>query len=188
VGTALSWVMTAYMIYTVAVILIQLIWTCEEDELELGAKRELKSCHYVGSYCKSKVLTACIERRKASCCFNSPLARILGEQIHPQLGRGWGESDNPDCSGIAVEDFERVDWEQVSLNEWLAILAETGNYPTLEDLDLEELTGTGSEYDLSDERADAAERSETRSDGLDSDAARWEAETELWESTLPALP
>ena len=87
-----------------------------------------------------------------------------------------------------MEDFERVDWEQVNLDEWLAILAETGNYPTLEDLDLEELTGTGSEYDLSDERADAAERSETRSDGLDSVEARWEAETELWESTLPALP
>jgi hypothetical protein len=52
---------------------------CEEDEFELGVKRELKSCHYVGSYCKSKVLTACIERRKAYCCFNSPLARILDE-------------------------------------------------------------------------------------------------------------
>jgi len=55
-------------------------------------------------------------------------------------------------------------------------------------LDLEELTGTGSEYDLSDQREDVAERSDTRSDGLDSDEARWEAETELWESTLPALP
>jgi conjugal transfer mating pair stabilization protein TraN len=87
-----------------------------------------------------------------------------------------------------VEDFERVDWDQVNLDEWLAILAETGNYPTLEDLDLEELTGTGSAYDLSDEREDAAERSDTRSDGLDSDEARWDAETELWESTLPALP
>jgi conjugal transfer mating pair stabilization protein TraN len=86
-----------------------------------------------------------------------------------------------------VEDLERVDWEHVSLDEWLAILAETGYYPTLEDLDLEELTGTGSEYDLSDQREDALERSETRSDGLDSDEARWEAETELWESILPAL-
>jgi len=188
IGTALAWVMMAYMIYTVAVILIQLIWTCEQDEFALGAKRELESCHYVGSYCKSKVLTACIERRKAYCCFNTPLARILNEQIRPQLGRGWGESDVPDCSGIAVEDFSRVDWEQVSLDEWLAILAETGNYPTLEDLDLEELTGTGSEYDISDQREDAAKRSDTRSDGLDSDEARWEAETELWESTLPALP
>jgi len=41
---------------------------------------------------------------------------------------------------------------------------------------------------LSEQRADAAERSDTRSDGLDSDTSRWEAETELWESTLPALP
>jgi hypothetical protein len=137
---------------------------------------------------KHRTLLADIERRKAYCCFNTPLARILNEQIRPQLGRGWGEDDDPDCSGIAVEDFERIDWERVNLDEWLAILAETGNYPPLEDLDLEELTGTGSEYDLSDEREDAAERSDTRSDGLDSDEARWEAETELWESTLPALP
>ena len=35
---------------------------------------------------------------------------------------------------------------------------------------------------------DAAARSQTRSDGLDSDAARREAEMELWGSTLPALP
>ncbi|WP_200254381.1 conjugal transfer mating pair stabilization protein TraN, partial [Thiococcus pfennigii] len=188
VGTTLSWIMTAYMIYTVAVILVQLIWTCEEDEFELGVKRELKSCHYVGSYCKTDVLGACIERRKAYCCFNSPLSRILNEQIRPQLGRRWGKSDDPDCSGIAVEDFARVDWAQVNLDEWLAILVETGHYPTSEDLGLEPLTGTGSEYDLADERADAAERSDSRSDGLDSDAARRAAETELWEATLPALP
>ena len=121
--------MAAYMIYTVAVILIQLIWTCEEEEFELGAKRELKSCHDVGSYCKSKLLSACIERRKAYCCFNTPLARILNEQIRPQLGRGWGEADAPDCTGIAVSDFGRVDWDRVNLDEWLAILAETGLYP-----------------------------------------------------------
>jgi len=60
----------------------------------------------------------------------------------------------------------------VNLDEWLAILAETGNYPTLEDLDLEELTGTGSEYDLADERVDAAERSDTRSDGLETATRR----------------
>jgi len=30
------------------------------------------------------------------------------------LGRGWGESDDPDCSGIAVEDLSRVDWERVN--------------------------------------------------------------------------
>jgi conjugal transfer mating pair stabilization protein TraN len=188
VGTALAWVMAAYMIYCIAVILIQLIWTCEQEEFELGAKRELRSCHDVGSYCKTKVLSACIERRKAYCCFNTPLARILNEQIRPQLGRDWGEADAPDCSGIAVSDFARVDWDRVNLDEWLAILAETGHFPTLDSLNLDALTGTGSEFDISGARPDAAARSQTRSDGLDSDAARREAEMELWESTLPALP
>ena len=81
-----------------------------------------------------------------------------------------------------------MNWALVNLDEWLAILAETGLYPTLEDLGLEALTGSGSEYAVSGERADAAARSQTRSDGLDSDAARREAEMELWGSTLPALP
>jgi hypothetical protein len=48
-GTPLAWIMTAYMIYSIAVLLIQLIWTCEDEELELGVKRELRSCHPVGS-------------------------------------------------------------------------------------------------------------------------------------------
>jgi conjugal transfer mating pair stabilization protein TraN len=188
VGTALSWVMTAYMLYTIAVILIQLIWTCEQEEFELGAKRELRSCHDVGSYCKAKVLTACIERCKAYCCFNTPLARILNEQIRPQLGRGWGEADEPDCSGINVREFGRVDWDRVNLDEWLAILAETGHFPTLDSLNLDALTGTRSALHVSGARPDAAARSQTRSDGLDSDASRQGAETELWDSTLPAMP
>jgi conjugal transfer mating pair stabilization protein TraN len=187
-GTTLSWVMTAYMIYTIAVILIQLIWTCEQAEFELGAKRALRSCHAVGSYCKSKVLALCIERRSSYCCFNTPLARILNEQIRPQLGRGWGEADGPDCTGLAVNDLSRVDWSRVNLDEWLAILAETGHFPSAAGLNQEALTGSGSAYDVGGARPTAAARSTTRAQGLDSDAARRDAEGELWGITLPALP
>jgi conjugal transfer mating pair stabilization protein TraN len=188
VGTALSWVMTANMIYTIAVILIQLIWTCEEEEFELGAKRELRACHDVRSYCKTKVLTACIERRSSYCCFNTPLPRILNVQIRPQLGRGWGEADAPDCPGLAVGELARVDWSRVNLDEWLAILAETGHFPTLDSLNLDALTGTESAYDVAGTRPTAPARSDARSQGLDSDAARGDAEGELWGRTLPALP
>jgi len=187
-GTTLSWVMTAYMIYTIAVILIELIWTCEQAEFELGAKRALRSCHAVGSYCKSKVLTLCIERRSSYCCFNTPLARILNEQIRPQLGRGWGEADGPDCRGLAVGELAQVDWSQVNLDEWLAILAQTGHFPSAASLNQEALTGTGSAYDVADTRPTAAARSTTRSQGLDSDTARRDAASELWGRTLPALP
>ena len=65
IGSILSVVMWAYAIYQIVMILIKLIWTCERDEFELGAKRELKSCTRVGGYCRSKVLGICIEKRDA---------------------------------------------------------------------------------------------------------------------------
>ncbi|MFB1486878.1 MULTISPECIES: conjugal transfer protein TraN [unclassified Thiocapsa] len=188
-GTAMAWAMYAYMIYTVAMILIRIIWTCEQSEFELGAKRELRACHRVGSYCKQEVLTWCVEKRESYCCFNTPLARILNQQIRPQLGRDWGEAQSPECSGIDIRDFARVDWTRVNLDEWLAILYETGHFPTLETLTVEDLTGAGSALTVRSEgRADAATRTVQRSDGLDSEEVRKEAESELWRETLPALP
>jgi conjugal transfer mating pair stabilization protein TraN len=188
-GTAMAWVMSAYMIYTVAMILIRIIWTCEQREFELGAKRELRACHRVGSYCKQEVLTWCVEKRDSYCCFNTPLARIMNQQIRPQLGRDWGEAKHPDCSGIDVRDFARVDWDRVNLDEWLAILYETGHFPTPGTLTVDDLTGAGSALTVRSEgRADAATRTTQRIDGLDSEAVRNDAESELWRETLPALP
>ncbi|WP_295402596.1 conjugal transfer protein TraN [uncultured Thiocystis sp.] len=82
------WVMWAYLIYTIVMILIRLIWTCTEDEFKLGVQRELKVCHRVGSYCKKTFFGACIESRDSFCCFNTPLSRILNEQIRGQTGPG----------------------------------------------------------------------------------------------------
>ena len=178
-GTMMLYVMYAYMIYTIVMILIKIIWTCEKAEFELGAKRELKACHPVGSYCKSKVLGWCIEKRESYCCFNTPLARIMNEQIRPQIGRSWGTAKNPECSGIAVGDFARVDWNRVNLDEWLAILMQTGHFPTLDSLDLAALTGDGSVLNTGG-RLDAATRTLERSDGLDSGQIRQDAEDELW--------
>ena len=76
----------------------------------------------------------------------------------------------------------------MNLDEWLAILAETGHLPALETLNLDALTGAGSAYDVSGTRPNAAARSDARAQGLDSDAARRDAEGELWGRTLPALP
>ncbi|RNF58575.1 hypothetical protein EFK68_04210 [Pseudomonas aeruginosa] len=94
-GAALSVIMWAYMIYQIANILVQIIWECEEEEFTLGAKKETKVCHFVGSYCASKSPFGCVEKREAYCCFNSPLGRIIQEQARPQLGQEWGEAENP---------------------------------------------------------------------------------------------
>jgi conjugal transfer mating pair stabilization protein TraN len=36
-----------------------------------------------------------------------------------------------------VSDFARLDWDQVNLDEWLAILYETGHFPPLATLTIE---------------------------------------------------
>ena len=187
-GTMMVWAMYAYTLYMVAMILIKLIWTCEQEEFELGAKRELKACHNVGGYCKQKLLGWCIEKRDAYCCFNTPLSRILNEQIRPQLGRGWGSAKNPDCRGIDVQDFARVDWNQVHLDEWLAILFATGHFPSAETLDIEGLTGSGSLLSGGAARPDAAGRTLERTTGTDAEQRRIDAEDELWSDALPNLP
>jgi conjugal transfer mating pair stabilization protein TraN len=185
----MAWAMYAYMIYTVAVILVRLIWTCEQAEFELGAKRELRACHRVGGYCKSKVLGVCIEKRDSYCCFNTPLARIINEQVRPQLGRDWGEPDAPNCGGLSVTELARVDWSRVNLDEWLGILYETGHFPTLPTLTLGDLTGAGSELAVETlGRPNAADRTAQRAAGIDSEQVRMDTEDELWGGTLPTLP
>ena len=180
VGTAMSWLMTAYTVYTVAVLLAQILWECEPEEFELGAKRELRSCHALGSYCNSRVAGACIERRQSYCCFHSPLARILQEQIRPQLGLAWGDAEDPVCDGIPVERLSAVDWARVNLDEWLAILAATGHLPTAQGIDVTRLTGPGSALAIEGTRADAVERSRVRAEGLDAGAIREQVQRELW--------
>nr|WP_255573934.1 conjugal transfer protein TraN [Erythrobacter sp. SCSIO 43205] len=48
-------------------------------------------CAYVGTYCSKKVLGVCVTKRKAYCCFESKLSRILQEQGRKQLPKPWDE-------------------------------------------------------------------------------------------------
>jgi hypothetical protein len=58
----------------------------------------------------------------------------------------------------------------------------------LDTLNLANLTGAGSEYNVTGTRADAAERSTLRADGLDQRQIRQDVGQELWGITLPVLP
>lgn len=83
---------------------------CSNSEKELKKRREAGTCKEIGTYCSKKVFGVCIEKKRSFCCFNSQLARILQEScFRPQLGRGWGSPKNPNCGGIALSDFQRVD-------------------------------------------------------------------------------
>lgn len=172
VGAVLGPIMMVYMIYCIANILVHIIWKCEDEEFEFAMKKDLKVCHSLGSYCASKALGSCVEVRKAGCCFNSPMSRILQEQIRPQLGMSWGTAEDPDCSGIPINRMDEIDWSAVNLDEWLAILAVTGNDPQLspELLDMDHLTGAQNSLNdaMPDEqRSNVFDRTQDRFEGYD---------------------
>ena len=103
-GSFITWL---YTIYNILDILVHIIWACEQSELELGAKQQLKVCHYVGAYCASDVIGICIEKQDSYCCYDSPLARIMQEQIRKQgVEGGWGSAKHPKCGGLYTTELE----------------------------------------------------------------------------------
>jgi len=183
-GTAMGAVMTAYTVYSITVILVQILWECEEEEFELGARRELKTCHYVGSYCANKKLGVCIEKRRSFCCFNSPLARIIQEQGRAQMGMDWGKAKSPFCQGFSPYQLSAINWDALDLSEWLGILEITGNWPG-DSLDPALLTGQPSlagdigAHEPAGVRQDVIDRTWDRVEGLDTTGVREEAGGEL---------
>jgi conjugal transfer mating pair stabilization protein TraN len=170
-GTA----MTVYTVYVVAVAVIQMVWACEQEELEMNTKRATDSCTYIGSYCYSEFLGACSEKRKVYCCFNSPLSRIIQEQVRPQFGEDFGTPKEPICGGIPFDQIATINWDEVNLDEWIAILHENGHMPTADSLSMDALTGSGSAFNLNGDRKPADERAMDRVDDIDVDAKRREA-------------
>ncbi|WP_075881772.1 conjugal transfer protein TraN [Vreelandella massiliensis] len=78
---ALSILTTAYTLYSMTMLAIQIIWECTEDDFKLAAQRDMKTCVYVGSYCSTETVGGlCITERESYCCYSSPLARIINEQ------------------------------------------------------------------------------------------------------------
>ena len=145
-ASILSNVMMVYTAYTLAMTALKVMYPCEKDEFELSAKRELKSCHYIGSYCDSE-LGICISKKDAYCCFSSPLSRILQEQIRSTqasavgLTPTFGSAESPECSGIPVLQLVNIDWSRINLDEWIAMLADNHLWPNEHNINIETLTG-----------------------------------------------
>lgn len=175
-GAAASTVMAVYTAYVVAVMVVQMIYKCEPEEFELATKKDTKSCHYAGSYCADEVLGQCLEKRESYCCYNSPLSRIINEQIRPQLARPFGDPKNPDCGGITVSEVGSIDWSKVDLGEWTALLTQFNLMPDPSKMTMDSITGSGSNLNrINGTRVDAGQRANTRLDGIDIDQKRRDA-------------
>ncbi|MGO4158717.1 conjugal transfer protein TraN [Cupriavidus sp. YAF13] len=104
--------------FQVAIQVVTQYMQCKEDDNLLAMRKGQGLCTRVGSYCGSKQLGVCLEKKEGYCCFNSKLSRIINEQGRPQLGKGWGDPANPDCSGFLIDEFTQLDFGTMNLEEF----------------------------------------------------------------------
>jgi conjugal transfer mating pair stabilization protein TraN len=182
-ASVLGYVMLAYTIYNVAMLLASIVWSCSAQDLETAVKRELRACRSMGTYCSRSVFGICLQRRRSFCCFASPLSRIMQEQIRLQTGRSWGSARNPDCGGMSVAELSGVDFAALDLSEWLGILMDAGALPDGAELTAELLTGSGHAFagalPAGHSRADAETRALGRTDPLDIEAIGRDARRDI---------
>lgn len=97
---------------------------CKEEEKKLAKLNQEKRCVEIGQYCSKKIRLGfakiCVEKKKTFCCFNSKLGRIFNEQGRKQLGRGWGSPESPQCVGFKPEEFQKLDFSEIDLSEFIA--------------------------------------------------------------------
>jgi len=94
-----------------------LTYTCRSEEAGAAIKSRLGVCHYNGTFCKEETLFGCKAKARSYCCFRNKLARIIHEQGRPQIGRGWGDSESPDCRGFTLEELAQLDFSVMDFSE-----------------------------------------------------------------------
>lgn len=187
VSSVFGAIAAAYAAYQAAKILSQIVWSCDDDELQLATARGRKTCHFIGNYCKQELppyaqnqltigIGDCIEQRSSFCCFSSPLSRIIMEQVKLQgISGNWGSAEVPNCSGITLGELSLIDWDLVDFTEWIDMLELNNVVDDPASMTIETLTGKGSASDPFDspttslDRSNVQERVDNRFNNLDHD-------------------
>lgn len=179
IASVMSAVAIAYMVYQITDMLVKMVWECSETDFTLAVKRETKLAVYVGSYCAKKTMFGCIEKRKSYCVYNSQVGRIIQEQGREQLGIPWGDPENPECRGLTVDEFSKIDFTKIDLSEWIGTLYQAGILETSYTLD--SLTGSGSVLNSVSEggRDDTHTRTVKNMEGVDFNSVKSKAENEI---------
>ena len=102
---------------------------CDREEVLLHERDAQGLCAYVGTYCSDKFLGVCLTKRKAYCCFESKLARILQEQGRRQLPKPWDKPKEEQCEGFTLDEFAQLDLSQMDFSEVYAEFTEAARLP-----------------------------------------------------------
>jgi len=112
---------------------------CSSSENELFIRRNNNQCVYIGRYCSAEedITGLCLQEKEAYCCFSSKISKIINEQGRPQIGKGWGTPDNPDCSGLSTNEINSLNLDELDFSSLEAEIQEgaKNNLSNWEDLD-----------------------------------------------------
>lgn len=106
----------------IAIYIITELMSCDQDEQILAMKRGQKLCAKVGSYCSSKVLGVCVQKKESYCCYNSRLARLIAVEGRAQLAKPWGSAKKPNCGGFTQEEIAAIDFSKIDFTEIISII------------------------------------------------------------------
>ena len=131
-ASAASIVGAVYTVYSVINMSLKLIFKCRNIDFETASDKALKKCYQIETKCKVKVFNpfgkskSCADREFYFCCYNSPLARIVMQQIK-NTGQLGFSADSKSCVGIRLDQLEQLDWSKLDLSEWTSLILEAQN-------------------------------------------------------------
>jgi hypothetical protein len=68
-------------------------------------------CMPIGRYCISSIFKKCIQYKETHCCYDSMYDLAFAKAARNSIdGFGWGDPKSPNCRGITLEEFKKIDW------------------------------------------------------------------------------
>lgn len=110
----------AYSSYQVFMTLGQIFFHCTEDDVKTVSMKNMGFCHYVGTYCKVKVLGKCLQKAEFYCCYNNFFDLWFNEQVRstpqpeiqqtePSVLKWKAGAKTGNCNGFSPEILDKVD-------------------------------------------------------------------------------
>lgn len=103
---------------------------CSPEEQKLGDAKQKGLAYEVGSYCSKKVLGFCVQHSQGYCTFSDLLSydvQIQGRM--GQLGINFGSGNNPNCSGISVQQLQDIDFSKIDFSNVVTQVENEANFP-----------------------------------------------------------
>lgn len=166
-----------YFQYANAVVKPKLGWYCDSDEFELAVGRQVGNCTHLGSFCQTKVLGICVIKKDRYCCFNSPVTRVLREDLDRRGVSDLGSAKHPHCDGITFEQMQQVSQDSADTDEIVGRMYEGEFMPDFNSLlngnfaDMESVLDGASSMLEDPTRANPSDRNAGRIEGTDPDGA-----------------